>query len=144
MIINIRTKAIEAFKLARKEGIVCRVNFSCCGSCAGYELFTYIKDKKGLIGAAFWHQQDEQGYRDAPDGKGSLFIGYGAKESGDVTDEQIGQKLIAAFQKVGLHPVWNGNSNTRIQLSEEAEAVAQDAEASRRLDQQLSVEQLSE
>jgi hypothetical protein len=65
----------EAFKELRKHGYTARMNFSCCQSCAWYELSKAGKDEK----VVFWHNQDNQSF----DRWGNLRCGLYLAWSGD-------------------------------------------------------------
>lgn len=121
-----RDKILKAFKAVRKYGILSRANFRCCQSCASYELWTIANKKEDtILGCVFWHYQDEETFRDDKPGEASLYIAFGVTSGGQMkgwTDEAIGRLLVMALKDAGLHPVWNGDSHTRILVSEKVEA----------------------
>lgn len=122
---NLRDKVLEAFKILRRRGVVCRANFACCGGCASSEIASYMEKSPNKIGAAFWHRQTEQCYQEAKDGQGRLLIYFGAKENWatktTLADRWIGYAITDALQEVGLHPDWNGDVDLAIAVDESRE-----------------------
>jgi len=70
---RVRERVVESFKILRKEhGLLTRVNFRDCQSCAGAEIGTMINNKTQdqldkLIGYAYWHNQDEAVFKEEHD-----------------------------------------------------------------------------
>jgi len=115
-----KVKLNVAFALMRKAGLVARQNFSCCGSCAGYELTTDIvampdKKRAKVKGVCFYHQQDADRLRAGRD----LYLGYGpvdSKEHGQIGLEtvQVGALVVKCLAEAGLAYEWDGTASQRI------------------------------
>jgi hypothetical protein len=110
-----KTKLSAAFRAMRKEGLVARQNFSCCGSCANYELATIIDElpaekKATTKGYVFYHNQDADHMR-RPNFDG-LYLGYSSSDGNNCSD--IAQIVVACIQRAGLTAEWNGEITTRI------------------------------
>jgi hypothetical protein len=105
-------KLREAFGRLESEGYLVRENFTCCQTCGWSEADSELEDaaKAGrpFKGVVFFHQQDTES---AVDGSG-LYLAYG----GEAGPEAAGRQIVKAFEAAGLAPVWNGSSNTRIQV----------------------------
>jgi len=116
-----KTRLCLAFKAMRKAGLVARQNFSCCGSCAGYEIATDIKampaERRAKVrGCAFYTRQaaadfDRRGFT-------GLYIPYGPV---DVDDAQVGLDTVAVGQIVatslreaGIAVEWDGSGEKTI------------------------------
>ena len=115
---EIRHRVQAAFGELRKIGFIARSNFSCCMSCATYEL-SEIAEKKQRNRVAYWHHQDETRFKK----DGALCIRYfylPSKEiEGDTTslETQTGEQIAAALRKAGLNVDWNGNPDTIIEVT---------------------------
>lgn len=127
-----------AFKAARKLGIIARMHFSCCGSCAAYELGEKYPGK-GLI---YYSRQGEDSFappfsgwsrrrKPTPDGQlyHSLWISW------TLTPEQL-TAVCAAFEAEGLTVVKPKDEATCIEvvstvsLRKEAERIEKARDAS--------------
>lgn len=118
-----RLAVAAAFKAVRKLGIVARMNFSCCGSCAGYE----ISDKHPDKGRIYYSRQGEsafeppyngwRGRRGEPDGTlhSSLWISW------TLTPKQL-TAVCAAFEAEGLTVVKPKDENACIEIVSTVEA----------------------
>ena len=115
-----REAVLEAFKTLRKNRVLAKANFSCCGSCAGSEIDGRLEDKPmKWDGYAYWHRQTEArafpwvfSY-DPP----SLNIYYGGNEYGsDMTTEHIGSRIVAVMESHGLNVHWDGNPDNSIEI----------------------------
>ena len=93
------SKLSRAFKQLRKVGYFARQNFWCCQSCAWYDIEQKGKGEK----AVFFHQQDnQQRQRGVP-----FYLAW----SGD------GQEIVDVLRRNGIDVNWEGNENSRIQIS---------------------------
>lgn len=125
----------QVFKALRKRGYLARMNFSCCSSCAGYDLATRaseMTDKgKDIAGCAFWHKQDEAYYWET----GQLALRYGhlgTAKHGDLgkpTKEQ-GEEIVALIAECSksIEVDWDGNPASVIYVADSgyAERLAED------------------
>ncbi len=104
-----------AFALLERAGVVCRQNFSCCGSCGRAEICGEIAHYESIgaqvLGYAFYHQQDTDS---AVEDGGGLYLAYGAVEGSEEAGMAIGRKIEAAFEQYGLETSWNGRLSQRI------------------------------
>lgn len=103
-----------AFAALETVGIVCRQNFSCCGSCGSIEIWdeAAVLESAGRVvrGYAFYHIQDTES---AVAGHG-LYLNYGAADTGEAAALAIGYEIVAALQKQGLRVDWEGKASRRI------------------------------
>ena len=100
-----------AFALMRKNGLLSRQNFMCCGSCAGYALNEALK-KEGndKIGCVYYHKQDTEHFNN----DGHLYLGYGSIDDSEEASLQVGAVVMQALMDAGLSVEWNGDASTRI------------------------------
>lgn len=114
---KLRKKLLSVFTKLRKQNIFTRVNFSCCQYCAINEMYKIIDDsKKDYIGYVFWTKQDEDKLKDPYD-KDFLYLCFGKHESEiQFTTIDIGNKIILALVKEGIHCEWDGSPNTKIKI----------------------------
>ena len=128
-------KLNAAFNNLRKQGFIARQNFSCCSSCAGYELASYVKElspaKQAKVkGAITYTRQDGQdAFEDRSRrwpyhnrGPRTLLIGYGPIGVHGVGDfglptAEVGQALKAALEAEGLQVDWDGDPDKRIAVT---------------------------
>lgn len=54
-----RTRIKDAFKVMRKHGYACRMNYECCGSCASAALHAKYGDEKPVV---FWNRQSDAAF----------------------------------------------------------------------------------
>lgn len=103
-----------AFAALERAGIVCRQNFSCCGTCGASEIQDEIdqESKSGtqVRGYAFYHMQDTES---AVEGHG-LYLNYGAVPNGETAAVGIGQEIAATLKQQGLLVDWDGTWAKRI------------------------------
>jgi hypothetical protein len=103
-----------AFDELEREGIVCRQNFSCCGTCGQVEIGDEIRQAeangRAVRGYSFYHFQDTDA---AVEGHG-LYLNYGGMEEGDAATTRIGQEVARVLARHGLTVCWNGRPETRI------------------------------
>jgi len=103
--------------MMRKAGLVARQNFSCCGSCAGYELTTDVaampsKKRAKVKGVCFYHRQDTARMDKGDD----LMLRFGpvdSKEHGQIGLEavQVGHLVVQCLIKAGLGYEWDGTAS---------------------------------
>lgn len=103
-----------AFAALEREGVVCRQNFSCCGTCGAAEIWDELAavEEAGAsaLGYAFFHVQDTEA---AVEGRG-LYLSYGAVADGAAAAEAVGRAVVAALEARGLITVWDGHWSRRI------------------------------
>jgi hypothetical protein len=103
-----------AFAALEGHGIVCRQNFSCCGTCGAAEIGDEMDaaDQAGLPvrGYAFYHQQDTG---NAVDGSG-LYLNYGSTEPGEEAAMAVAGQIVRELEAHGLTTRWNGTWEQRI------------------------------
>ncbi len=115
-----KDKLNHAFRQMRHAGLVARQNFSCCGSCGGYELTEAIvampvKKRAKVKGVCFYHRQDAERLNRGED----LYLGYGpvsSTELGQIGLEavQVGRLVVRCLELAGLAYEWNGEASQRI------------------------------
>ena len=103
-----------AFAALEEKGIVCRHNFSCCGTCAAGEIWDEIKAEreKGreIVGCAHYNMQDTDG---AVEGYG-IYLSYGSVLEGERAAVSIGHEIAEAMRGQGLEVGWDGTWAKRI------------------------------
>jgi len=106
----------QAFEELETGGIVCRQDFTCCGTCGAAEIGAELDEveERGVKvrGYAFYHQQDTEG---AVEGFG-LYLSYGAEDEGQAAALVIAREIVAVLQSHGLQPKWNGTWSQRIHV----------------------------
>lgn len=106
-----------AFADLESQGVVCRENFSCCGTCGSAEIGEEMEEAEArgntVIGYAFFHMQDTER---AVEG-GGLFFNYGAIGAGKAAAEVVGRLIAHAMKQQGLLTTWNGSVSTRVQVA---------------------------
>jgi hypothetical protein len=122
---EIHEKLKQLFKDLRKQGIISRMNFSCCSSCGGYEITTMAQKridegtpKESIRGCCFYHHQDQQGW----DRNESLMLRYGDMSSekyGDIglPTIEVGKIITSLLDKYGVQYKWDGNPNSCIEIT---------------------------
>lgn len=105
-----------AFEELQTAGILCRQNFSDCGTCGLYEMDNEIEaaidrgwDPRGFT---FYHMQDTE---NAMEGRG-LYLNFGSVEEEATATRRIGRQIVKALNRQGLKTQWNGRLDTRIFL----------------------------
>lgn len=105
-----------AFAALERAGVVCRQDFSCCGTCGAGEIHDEMDKvaKKGnrVRGYAFYHMQDTEA---AIEGHG-LYLNYGAVREGEAAAIAIGHEIAASLRQHGLQVDWDGTLAKRIGL----------------------------
>lgn len=123
---DFKARLSDAFKSMRKEGLVARQAFSCCGSCAGYDLATELKEKPQAVkdsfkGCAFYTKQGappRDGSRDSRTFKG-LYLSYGpvgvsGEKDYGLPTEEVGAIVKRCVEQAGLEVDWDGTPEKRI------------------------------
>ncbi len=105
-----------AFEELGRDGIVCRPDFSCCGTCGAIEILDEMEaaERQGLPvrGYTFYHQQDTE---HAVEGDG-ICLNYGSTDEGDAAAVAIGHEVVHALRRHGLTVEWNGDISKRIEV----------------------------
>jgi hypothetical protein len=106
----------DAMTELTRGGIICRQNFSCCGNCGVAEISDELEAEReaglDVRGYAFYHMQDTEA---ATEGCG-VHLNYGSVVQGEDAALRIGQEIVAALQRHGLHSRWDGKWDTRIRI----------------------------
>ncbi len=104
----------SAFAALERAGIVCRQDFSCCGTCGAGEIQDEMdkvaKSGTRVRGYAFYHMQDTES---AVEG-GGLYLNYGAVQDGDAAAVGIGKEIAASLKQQGLQVDWDETWAKRI------------------------------
>ena len=103
-----RKKLRAAFTELRKDGILAEEAFSCCTTCATYELGQEINKKKAL-GGVYWNCQDEDGFR----ASGGVMIGF---VDGSAKPAEVAKRAVMAFEHQGLKVKWDGSERQKIEI----------------------------
>lgn len=98
-----KPKVSAAFARLREAGIASRQAFA-------QTLTDGVAEIDGNRGFAFYHQQDSARVRKT----GRLMIAFGAPRVASVVS--IGKEVKAALTAEGLHVVWNGRADTRLEV----------------------------
>lgn len=105
----------DAFAELEARGIVCRQNFSCCGTCGHTEIWDEMERAREagaeVWGYAFFHLQDTE----SAVGGGGLYLKYGSAEAGD--EEAVAEELVEVLTAHGLAAGWNGQTSQCVGLS---------------------------
>ena len=103
-----------AFAALEENGIVCRHNFSCCGTCAAGEIWDEIKAERDkgreIVGCAHYNMQDTDS---AVEGYG-VYLSYGSVLEGERAAVSIGHEIAEAMRGQGLEVGWDGTWAKRI------------------------------
>lgn len=106
----------RAFDRLEQAGIVCRHNFSCCGTCASGEIWDEIRGEQDagrtIRGAAHYNVQDTEGAVEY----GGLYFSYASVAEGKAALIEIGHEIVAAMKHEGLAADWNGDTGKRVHI----------------------------
>lgn len=106
----------QAFAALESQGVVCRQNFTCCGTCGVAEIGEEIdatRERGGDVrGYAFFHMQDTER---AVEG-GGLWLNYGAVEEGEGAALTVARSIADALRAAGLVVDWDGDWSKRIHV----------------------------
>ena len=108
----VRRRLEAAFRELEKDGIICRGNFACCTSCASYELDQLMAGKDNIMGAIYWHSQDEEDFKRS----GRVMIGFLSKKDDPVSYEQVARRAVQALENAGLGVFWEGTAARKIEV----------------------------
>lgn len=115
---EMKERITAAFKAVRKHGILARQHFSCCGSCAGYELACKMDEAREAgrpkRGAVYYHRQATEGFYS----RGEVYLGFGCDanapevERASDTEEDERTRLVGCFTvealaEAGLDVEWD-------------------------------------
>ena len=111
---EIREKLLAAFSDLRRQGIIARADYMCCGSCATYNLLLEAERRsdKGKVvkGIAYWHKQDEESFRKS----GMLFIGYSGVKK--FRCKLIAEMIVETLNEYGLVTEWDGSDSNKVEV----------------------------
>lgn len=117
-----KEKITDVFRALRKQGIVAKQSFSCCQSCARYELAEAFdgapaSSRAKMKGCVFYTRQDAPVFRTG----GTLYLRYGqlhGDRNGDseLTTMQVGEIVVEALRQHGLDPRWDGKDTSAIEV----------------------------
>ena len=122
----------RAFAALEEEGVIARLNFTCCGTCASAEIWDEIDDNREWKGYIYFHQQDTESLAES----GGTYVGFGSflayprdeekwNTLSDAQKEEISalhkklsvelmkDTIIPVLEKHGLSVKWKGNFDTR-------------------------------
>lgn len=117
----------ELFKTLRKENFLAKQNFSCCNSCAGYELteiaFEKYNQNKPYKGFVFYHNQNTEDMKRT----GFCYLSYGHITHYDENSipttistidniEDVGKRVVEICKELGLYFEWDGNPGSKIKI----------------------------
>ena len=106
----------EAFAALESQGVVCRQNFTCCGTCGVAEIGDEIdatRERGGdVLGYAFFHMQDTER---AVEG-GGLWLNFGATGDGEAPALAVAGRIAEALRATGLTVNWDGDWSKRIHV----------------------------
>lgn len=124
---GMKTRIGHAFKDLRSSGFIARQGYLCCMSCASsaiWQDWQKSKRKGSLRGAAYYHSQD----RDTLNHRGVLWIRFSSlSDKPEETDAEMiacGNEIVRTLRENGLHPNWNGDRGTCIEVSLSLEQAA--------------------
>ncbi|MGC4942570.1 DUF6891 domain-containing protein [Kribbella sp. DT2] len=110
-------RVAAAFAELDANGVVARMNFTCCQNCGVTEIDDERPDDRPSSGYVFFHQQDAERLAEEP---AQLYLAYGTldPEQGRVAeqDEAVGRRVQEALLAQGLPVEWDGSSTARISV----------------------------
>lgn len=108
-----RDKLNAMFRLLRRQDLVARQGFLCCGGCAAAAAGE-MAEARGLRGAVFYHKQDSE---DLARGADRLFLKYGATKGGDKeANVEIARVVVWAANQIGFDVEWGGDTHKCIEV----------------------------
>jgi hypothetical protein len=106
----------QAFAELEATGVVCRQDFTCCGTCGVAEIALECAELERAgrqpRGYAFYHAQDTE---HAVFGEG-LYLNYGDLKGEERASLAIGREIIAVLKSHGLKPQWDESWASRIHV----------------------------
>lgn len=114
---TLRPLVRAAFGELRKDGLICRMGFMCCMSCACAALEPMLKERKKSA-AVYFHRQDDEAFRDGND----LHVRYAPLDDENTAAwEALGHTVVRELEKQGLIVEWDGDvSNTIVVKTKES------------------------
>jgi hypothetical protein len=119
---SFRSRLAAAFRSLRKQGVLAKANYECCGSCAGYALTNHATalvnagtPKESIKGCVHWNRQRNAGiYK-----RGEVVLNYGPLESTTLGTiglpaEEVGRMVVTALQAEGVRVEWDGSGDKSI------------------------------
>lgn len=109
-------KIASVFEELGRLKILAKTNYLCCGGCAHSDLHRQVEQSGGkYTGYAFYHEQDDELVRGR---KGPLYIGFGSIAESVRGVGSVGRKVKKELSAEGFTVEWNGEADTRIQVTE--------------------------
>jgi hypothetical protein len=110
-------RVAAAFAELETRGIVARMNFTCCQTCALAEI-THEASNESL-GYVYFHGQDAERLAEP---EACLFLGYGPfgatdAESHEARMLEVGSRARSSLERQGLQVSWNGSTEKRIAVT---------------------------
>jgi hypothetical protein len=111
----------DVFPELRKHGLIARLNFECCSSCASYALHEDMNriniqenKKKKVVGSVFYNRQDEDHLKRT----GIVYLKYIAvDEDTNENAREIGTLIKTISEKFKLKADWDGSPYKAIMVS---------------------------
>ena len=104
----------KVFPELRNHGFLARMNFSCCASCASYELAQALKTSKKTR-VVFYHRQTEETFKS----QGYAYFYYFGEDDSNEGNDIVGGIITEISKKHGLKVEWNGSGNQAIKVTKE-------------------------
>lgn len=110
-----------AFAALESDGIVARMNFTCCQTCGFAQIGDEVPAGRSMRGFVYFHQQDAEGLAEEP---ALLLLAFGALGAFGAGDQaayeaaslDVGHQIVAAVEAAGLAVAWDGTTARRIAL----------------------------
>lgn len=103
-----------AFAELEQAGIVCRQNFTCCGTCGVAEIWPEMEVRRSsgleISGFAFYHSQDTER---AADGAG-LMLCFGSITNKQKPALAVARRIVETLNRHGLTTQWNEKFEQRV------------------------------
>lgn len=116
--IMLRSKLEVAYENLRRQHIIARHNYCCCGSCGMAAMNAKVEKfeaaGKPVRGVVFYHEQDKDRLRET----NSVYLCYDGH--GDIDATVIGHEIVTALRDAGYQEAdieWDGNAMTRIRIN---------------------------
>lgn len=98
----------RAFAALEKKNILTRMNFTCCNTCGGSELWGEWQDEDK--GYAFFHEQSmETAIND-----GKLYINFDSFIRSEPRKVEVGRTIVRLLKQAGLSVKWDKDPNKKI------------------------------
>lgn len=111
------------FKRLRRMGLIARMNYLCCGGCAGSQIATDAVDrvKKGKLvnGTCFYHRQDNERHQNGY----SLYLRFGCLDTVEMgkiglPTVEVGKMITKVLTEEGIAFEWDGTAEAAIKVTE--------------------------